>query len=201
MKTKLKNLQIVSHLRVRQEETRTVKMHANQTIESKSILFGIKHLEFQPSAWTTETYAYICGGILASLFVITLIRSVIFFNFCASASQNLHDTMFRGVISTTLRFFDLNPSGRIMNRFSKDLGSADEALPKAFLDAIQINLTMVGAILVTVYTNINFTIVIFIMFVLFWMVRKFYLKSSTNIKRLEGTSKSTITICLLHRSF
>lgn len=41
---------------------------------------------------------------------------------CMRASQNLHDGMFKGLISTTIRFFDTNPSGRILNRFSKDLG-------------------------------------------------------------------------------
>lgn len=126
---------------------------------------------------------------MASLFVIALTRSVIFFRFCAVASQKLHDTMFRGLISTPMRFFDLNPSGRIMNRFSKDMGSTDEALPKSLLDAAQINLSMVGAILVTVYTNVRFSIVILIMGVFFLFARHIYLKSSTNIKRLEGASK------------
>lgn len=37
-------------------------------------------------------------------------------------SQNIHNMMFNGIISTSMRFFDTNPSGRILNRFSKDLG-------------------------------------------------------------------------------
>lgn len=68
------------------------------------------------------------------------------------------------------------------------MGSADEALPKSCLDAAQINLSMVGAILVTIFTNLKFSIVILIMSVFFFLARKFYLKSSTNIKRLEGMS-------------
>lgn len=42
-----------------------------------------------------------------------------------------------------MRFFDINPSGRILNRFSKDMGAVDEFLPKAVLDATQIILNMV----------------------------------------------------------
>lgn len=30
--------------------------------------------------------------------------------------------MFNGVVSAKMRFFDTNPSGRILNRFSKDIG-------------------------------------------------------------------------------
>lgn len=37
--------------------------------------------------------------------------------------------MFNGIISTSMRFFDTNPSGRILNRFSKDMGATDEFLP------------------------------------------------------------------------
>lgn len=123
------------------------------------------------------------------MFVFTLTRSVAVYEFCATASQNLHDTMFRGLISTNLRFFDINPSGRIMNRFSKDMNSADEALPKSCLDAVQYNLTVFGSIFVILFTNIKFSIVILILGVIFSLILNIYLKSSTNIKRLEGTSE------------
>lgn len=144
------------------------------------------------NTWSTETYTYVYAGIMVSLFIIAMTRSIAFFQFCGTASQNLHDTMFAGLISTPMRFFDKNPSGRIMNRFSKDMGSTDEALPKSFLDASQINLSMLGAILVTIYTNVKFSIIIIIMGIVFLVVRNIYLKSSTNIKRLEGISTSLL---------
>lgn len=146
-------------------------------------------------SWSTSTYSYIYGGIMATLFMTALTRSMTFFNFCGTASQNLHDRMFRGLISTKMRFFDTNPSGRIINRFSKDMGSTDEALPKSCLDAAQINLGMVGAILVTIFTNIHFSIVIIVMSVFFFLARRIYLRCSTNIKRFEGTSMLYFTLC------
>lgn len=76
-----------------------------------------------------------------------------------------------------------------MNRFSKDMGATDEALPKSLLDAAQINLSMLGVILVTVYTNVKFAILILFMAVLFILIRKIYLQCSTNIKRMEGMSE------------
>lgn len=135
---------------------------------------------------------------MASLFVIALTRSVTFFRFATVISQNLHDIMFRGLISTPMRFFDTSPSGRILNRFSKDMGTVDEPLPKSFLDSMQINLSMIGAILVTVYTNVKFSIIILLMGIVFLLVRRIYLKSSTNIKRLEGSSM--LTYLLIFRS-
>lgn len=46
--------------------------------------------------------------------------------------------MFSNILAATMRFFDTNPSGRILNRFSKDMGVVDEVLPRMYLDSIQV---------------------------------------------------------------
>jgi ABC-type multidrug transport system fused ATPase/permease subunit len=56
-------------------------------------------------------------------------RSVLFFLLCIRSSKNLHKNMFVRVMSTPIRFFDTNPIGRIINRFSKDIGIIDETIP------------------------------------------------------------------------
>lgn len=122
-----------------------------------------------------------------------LIRSFGFYTLTVRASQKLHDTMFAGIISTTMRFFDTNPSGRILNRFSKDMGAVDEFLPKAFLDATQVLMNMGGAIIVTAIVNPAFLIPIVLMSIVFVFIRKIYLKTSKNIKRLESVGKFGFT--------
>ncbi|KAI4466028.1 atp-binding cassette sub-family c [Holotrichia oblita] len=87
---------------------------------------------------STEVCIYIYAGLIVSLFVIALSRSMLFYKVAMIASENLHNNMFMNVIYTSMRFFDLNPSGRILNRFSKDMGAVDELLPKAILDAGQV---------------------------------------------------------------
>lgn len=116
-------------------------------------------------------------------------RSLSFYSICVHASQRLHDNMFKGLISTSMRFFDTNPSGRILNRFSKDMGATDEFLPKAVLDATQIIFNMFGSIIVTTIVNPWFILPIAILGLVFMGVRKVYLKTSKNIKRMDGTSK------------
>lgn len=175
--------------RTRKEEIRAFSSQVNTTSVNFVLINQTDSIESVPIIWETETYAYTYGAIIFIFFLTALARSIITFIFCASASQNLHDNMFKGLISTTMRFFDINQSGRIMNRFSKDMGSTDEALPRAILDAIQNNLIAIGAILVTIFVNPKFGVVIFIMFILFILIRKIYLKSSLNIKRFEAISK------------
>lgn len=116
-------------------------------------------------------------------------RSISFYTICVRASHKLHNAMFRGIISTSLRFFDTNPSGRILNLFSKDLGTVDESLPKSLLDASQSILIMLGSISLTVIVRPYFLVPILVIGAVFLYARKIYLNSSKDIKRMEGISE------------
>jgi len=55
---------------------------------------------------------------------------------CLRASMHLHDKLFRGVTQTFMQFFNRNSSGRILNRFSRDIGLIDTNLPMALVDTV-----------------------------------------------------------------
>jgi ABC-type multidrug transport system fused ATPase/permease subunit len=112
-----------------------------------------------------------------------------FFNVAMRASRQLHDAMFAGVTKATMFFFNTNPSGRILNRFSKDVGQIDETLPFILVDVFQALFGMIGAIGVLAVVNPFYLIPTFLLFSIFFFLRKFYLKTSLDIKRLQSTSK------------
>ena len=43
-------------------------------------------------------------------------------------SRNLHDSMFWKILLTKMRFFHVNPVGRVLNRFSQDMALVDGQL-------------------------------------------------------------------------
>lgn len=91
--------------------------------------------------WSTEFCLYVYGGLIVGLFIFAFARSMLFYKLAMISSQKLHDNLFNSIISVAMRFFDTNPSGRILNRFSKDMGAVDEVLPKIILDAGQVRLS------------------------------------------------------------
>ncbi|KAI2474047.1 ATP-binding cassette sub-family C member 4 [Diabrotica virgifera virgifera] len=141
---------------------------------------------------TTNNCLYIYGFLLGALFVLAMTRSFFFYKLAMWSSKKLHATIFDNIVTATMRFFDTNPGGRILNRFSKDMGCVDELLPKAILDSSQMLLSMCGSLLLIVVVNPYFLILIGALSVVFGFMRHVYLKSSKNIKRLEGIMRSPV---------
>ncbi|ODM98987.1 Multidrug resistance-associated protein 4 [Orchesella cincta] len=139
-----------------------------------------------------EFYIWVYTCFVISVAIATHIKAAGFFTYCLRISVNIHEKMFSGLIRAPVKFFDDNPSGRIMNRFSKDLSSMDENLPAAFIDVIEIGLVMIGVIIIVVLSNF-YVIVPSIMLILsLGFIRKFYIKTARDIKRLEAITKSPL---------
>ena len=65
------------------------------------------------------------------------------------AARKYHQKMLDKVINSTVLFFDTNPIGQVLNRFSGDVGVLDRYIPLAVMDIINIGFTL-GSIIITV---------------------------------------------------
>ncbi|XP_031342831.1 probable multidrug resistance-associated protein lethal(2)03659 isoform X2 [Photinus pyralis] len=141
---------------------------------------------------STETSIYIYTAITSIIVVLAITRSISFFYACMRSSVKLHDNMFNSIINASMRFFNTNSSGRILNRFSKDMGAIDELLPTAMLDCVQIFMVLFGIIAVVGSVNPWLLIPTFIIAIIFYFFRCFYLSTSRSVKRLEGVTRSPV---------
>ena len=83
-------------------------------------------------------YLVIYTSLTLGLIVVSFICSMSCFQFCITVSKRLHNAIFKKVISAPMKFFHTNASGRILNRFSKDMGTVDDQLPMPILDALEV---------------------------------------------------------------
>lgn len=169
--------------------TRQEELRAAQNATTTTTIKEINDIANDGPVLSTNACLYIHGGLILSLFIVGICRSFAFVSICMRASANLHSAMFQSLVSAKMRFFDTNPSGRILNRFSKDCGAVDEWLPKVILDSMQMVLSIFGVVIVALIIDYLFIIPMVVLGIAFTYVRRVYLKTSKNIKRLDGISE------------
>jgi ATP-binding cassette, subfamily C (CFTR/MRP), member 4 len=131
-------------------------------------------------------------GLGSLVIVLALLRAFYSFQLAIKASQTLHDRMSSAVLRAKIQFFDTNPLGRIMNRFSADVGSNDDLLPNTLFDFSVIAFIVIGALITTVVT-LPFTLLVIPPLLWYFVsVRRIFVTSSRELKRLEGLARSPI---------
>ncbi|XP_015437283.1 PREDICTED: probable multidrug resistance-associated protein lethal(2)03659 [Dufourea novaeangliae] len=135
---------------------------------------------------------YVYAFCIVSCIVIAFGRGFFFMQICMVASRNIHNSMFWSVLQTTMSFFHRNSTGRIMNRFSKDVGTIDELLPLALLETVIVFCTTSGIFIMIVIVSYWMIVPLTVLLVLIYVIRLQYLKVVRRLKRLEGIAKSPV---------
>ena len=130
--------------------------------------------------------------------VFLFLRGFNFYYIVLQAGRRLHNRMLRRLVHTPMHFFDTNPSGRILNRFAKDIGFLDEQLPMAFYDFWHHSSYNFAIIIATCVVQYYLIIPFSIMLVSMLALRYYYLRTSTQVKQLECRSQSSILPHISH---
>lgn len=148
-----------------------------------------------PNASFTEQNRYFVKttwGLTISSLVLTILRSVQLAMRALAASKRLHNKLLNRILYAKLYFFDINPKGRILNRFSKDVDAMDMALPIASQDVLQIFILTVSSIITISWILPWILLTIPPILFCFICLQYIYKKSSRELKRLDGISFSPI---------
>eukprot|EP00102_Acyrthosiphon_pisum_P027033 XP_016664243.1 PREDICTED: probable multidrug resistance-associated protein lethal(2)03659 isoform X1 [Acyrthosiphon pisum] len=169
--------------------------HVFPNAESKSANISnfLTHLLSDTPWIISRQFCVIMYAILnLTLLIVIFIRCAMFVSVLMGTSMNLHNNMFNAITRATMHFFNTNSSGRILNRFTKDIGAIDEILPTPLLDFIHIALQLIGTLVVVGIINIYLLIPTFIVGLMCYYTVNFYLSTSRSIKRLEGVTRSPV---------
>uniref|UniRef100_A0A4W3JNE2 ATP-binding cassette, sub-family C (CFTR/MRP), member 3 n=1 Tax=Callorhinchus milii TaxID=7868 RepID=A0A4W3JNE2_CALMI len=108
------------------------------------------------------------------------------------AARSLHLHLLQCLLRCPLQFFEANPSGRILNRFGKDLDGIDVTIPEGVGLWMQtfwytLSVFIICSILTPIFLLITLPILL-----VFWWVQRFYVATSRQLKRLESVSRSPV---------
>ncbi|XP_067134910.1 ATP-binding cassette sub-family C member 4-like [Centruroides vittatus] len=159
-------------------------------ITSNTTVFNIS--EGRNFYQSDEFNVYVYFGLICAVCFTMLLTGLLLLKFFTAASTKLHNNMFRCIIRTPISFFDNNPVGNVLNRFSKDVNNMDDILPNCCYFAI-IGYSFVGGmcVLQAIFCPyvLILTFVLSMVFYAFWTLFSRVLKS---IKHIEGKSRSPV---------
>ncbi|NWQ90902.1 MRP3 protein, partial [Burhinus bistriatus] len=133
---------------------------------------------------------YAALGLLQGLIV--LISSFTLAMGGINAARTLHAALLENKFHTPQSFYDTTPTGRIINRFSKDIYVIDEVIPPTILMFLGTFFTSLSTMIVIIASTPLFAVVIVPLAILYFFVQRFYVATSRQLKRLESVSRSPI---------
>ncbi|KAL1021945.1 hypothetical protein UPYG_G00020230 [Umbra pygmaea] len=163
-----------------------------ETLNNKNVTVIIQNGVNVTETLNLDFYLSIYAGLTIATLIFGFARSLVMFNVLVKSAQALHNRMFNSILRTHVRFFDINPIGRVLNRFSKDIGQLDSALPWTFVDFIEIFLEIIGVIAVAASVIPWILIPLLPLLIIFLFLRRYFLQTSRDVKRLESTTRSPV---------
>uniref|UniRef100_A0AAR2JPD0 ABC-type glutathione-S-conjugate transporter n=1 Tax=Pygocentrus nattereri TaxID=42514 RepID=A0AAR2JPD0_PYGNA len=108
------------------------------------------------------------------------------------ASRTLHTRLLSNILRAPMLFFDTTPSGRVVNRFAKDMFTVDELIPAALRSVILKMLELLATLVIICLAVPLFTAVVIPLIAIYYFVERFYLTTSRQLRRLDSVSRSPI---------
>ncbi|XP_046581519.1 ATP-binding cassette sub-family C member 4-like isoform X2 [Haliotis rubra] len=144
-------------------------------------------------SWNTMELSLQFFIIFICAYVILInVFSILAFQIFALASQRLHDRMFAFVLGARSRFFDINPVGRILNRFSRDLGIVDTILNRCLFATNQYTLSITAAVLIVCIIAPWLFIALVPASIVVFCLRFYAIQTTRDIKRIEANVRSPV---------
>ncbi|NXD89548.1 MRP2 protein, partial [Chaetorhynchus papuensis] len=108
------------------------------------------------------------------------------------ASRVMHQQLLSNILRVPMSFFDTTPTGRIVNRFAKDIFTVDETIPMSFRSWISCFMAIISTLIMICLATPFFAVVIVPLSVFYYFVLRFYVSTSRQLRRLDSVTRSPI---------
>uniref|UniRef100_A0A671RDV7 ATP-binding cassette sub-family C member 5 n=1 Tax=Sinocyclocheilus anshuiensis TaxID=1608454 RepID=A0A671RDV7_9TELE len=135
-------------------------------------------------------YQMIYGIIIVVMVLLCIAKGYTFTKVTLRASSKLHDTMFKRILGSPMSFFDTTPTGRLVNRFSKDQDEVDAVLPFNMENFLQFCLIVTFTLLTICVVFPYLLIAVAVLAVIFATILYVFQRSIRQMKRMENVSRS-----------
>uniref|UniRef100_A0A8C1VKV3 ATP-binding cassette, sub-family C (CFTR/MRP), member 12 n=1 Tax=Cyprinus carpio TaxID=7962 RepID=A0A8C1VKV3_CYPCA len=135
-------------------------------------------------------YQMIYGIIIVVMVLLCIAKGYTFTKVTLRASSKLHDTMFKRILGSPMSFFDTTPTGRLVNRFSKDQDEVDAVLPFNMENFLQFCLIVTFTILTICVVFPYLLIAVGVLAIIFATILYVFQRSIRQMKRMENVSRS-----------
>jgi len=135
-------------------------------------------------------YISMCLLMLVVIFLIGYLKTVKLYTFLLSTNTEIHQRMLNSLLRSRVLFFDINPTGRIINRFSNDIGLLDKTNPRMTYDMIDNAISYIAAVVAVCIFNIYILFPSLLVIYGLFHIRKMFDRPMNQVKELELAAKS-----------
>eukprot|EP00045_Choanoeca_perplexa_P015068 m.182226 g.182226 ORF g.182226 m.182226 type:complete len:1453 (+) comp16881_c0_seq1:165-4523(+) len=137
-------------------------------------------------------YSLIYGMSAVALIVAQAIRAWLYNSRVLRSSTKMHAQVFAKVMRAPMTFFDSTPTGRILNRFSKDLDDVDVQLPTVLENLLQNLFLIIFSLGVVAYVVPWFLLPMVPILYFYVRIVKYFRPTQRETKRLDNVSRSPL---------
>ncbi|PVD27621.1 hypothetical protein C0Q70_12787 [Pomacea canaliculata] len=143
---------------------------------------------------TNDYYLMVFGMLGIAQFIALVLSNFLLCVRMVVASKNLHSRLLASVLQSPMLFFDTTPVGRIINRFSLDIETIDNIIPKHIHGSLTLGMMVLTTIVVISISTPLFTILVVPILILYYLIQSFYIPTSRQLKRMESVTHSPIYV-------
>ncbi|KAG0313329.1 hypothetical protein BG000_005920, partial [Podila horticola] len=104
---------------------------------------------------TTQQYIGIYGGWALAQLVLVFAAALMLSFTIVKTANSMHESAFKKVLYSPLSFFDTTPTGRIINRFSRDVDTLDSVLWNTLYQLTITGVTLLGTVIKRLDSNMR----------------------------------------------